>query len=181
MLPARILWKDWDNPAVLVPMIRFNFRFDEFEAHVRRNPHTLGKVDRRADTWFLSSCFLFCVIIRPPEKQPAAVQTPVSRSVGSSRVGSGRDAAIAGRERSNGEIPPGGMRCFPLRRVARKEDTKGDPSYSLRRYSRHTGLVWPAISVPPPATKDIDRKERDGDARVCTFSFSLIFHCVCLT
>jgi len=36
-----------------------------------------------------------------------AVGRPVGRRVE-------LDAAIAGRERSNGEIPPGGMRCFPF-------------------------------------------------------------------
>lgn len=97
------------------------------------------------------------VIIRPlTEKQPTtAVQTPVrvdrSGQVGSRRSGQVGDAAIAGRERSNGEIPPGGMRCFPLRGLLERRIQRGLRviPYGAIPATLLPGLRQPAIQLPP--------------------------------
>jgi len=41
----------------------------------------------------------------------------------------------------------------------------------------HTGLVWPAIPVPPPATRDVDRK-RDREAHSHSLSSSIVSHAI---
>lgn len=74
--------------------------------------------------------------------------------VKSGRVESG-DAAIAGRERSNGEIPPGGMRRFPLRaaeglleRRIYKGGSGVTPYGAIPVTLAWSGLAWSGLAIP---------------------------------
>lgn len=102
-------------------------------------------------------CFLSRVIVRSAtEKQPAVMQTPVSRS-GRGQVGSGRVGGCSYRRtrKIKRRNSPGRDAAFPssgCRRVVGKENIqRGLRSHPLRRYSRYT-LAWSGLAIPAANT-----------------------------